>query len=175
MNKIIIYGSKYGSTEKYAKELARRINVEAIEYDKIKNINDYDYIIYLGALYAGGVMGLVKTLKKIDDLKSKEFVIVTVGAADTTDSNNVNNIENGINKQIPEEIYNKAKIFHLRGAIYYSKLDVKHKIMMKLLYNKAKNIPEEKQTPEIKLMLETYNKEADFVDFNTLDNIINVL
>ena len=69
MNKIIIYGSKYGSTEKYAKELARRINVEAIEYDKIKNINDYDYIIYLGALYAGGVMGLVKTIKKIEAKK----------------------------------------------------------------------------------------------------------
>lgn len=66
-------------------------------------------------------------------------------------------------------------VFSCIKIIYYSKLDIKHKIMMKLLYNKAKNIREEEQTPEIKAMIETYNKEVDFVDFNTLDNIINEL
>lgn len=172
MNKIIIYGSKYGSTEKYAKELSKRISVNAIEYDKINNINDYDYIIYLGSLYAGGVLGLSKTLKKIKDLSNKEFIIVTVGIADPTDENNTNHIKNLIKKQISEEIYNKSKIFHIRGAIYYSKLDFKHKLMMKLLYNKTKKIPEEEQNAEIKAMLETYNKEADFIDFNNLDNIV---
>ena len=33
MNKIIIYGSKYGTTEQYAKELSNRLNIEAIEYE----------------------------------------------------------------------------------------------------------------------------------------------
>ena len=175
MNKIIIYGSKYGSTEKYAKELARRINVDAISYDKINNINDYDYIIYLGGLYAGGVLGMSKTFKRINDITSKEFVIITVGLADVKDAKNINKIKDGIKKQLKEDIYNKSKIFHLRGAINYSKLDFKHRFMMKLVYNKAKNNPDKEQNAEIKAMIETYNKEADFIDFNTLDSIINVL
>ena len=147
MNKIIIYGSKYGSTEKYAKEFAKRINVQAVDYNKIESINGYDYIIYIGALYAGGVLGMNKTFRKINDELSKEFVIITVGAADPKDEKNTNHIKNGIKKQVSEGIYNKAKIFHLRGAIYYSKLDFRHKLMMRLLYNKTKNIPLEEQTP----------------------------
>lgn len=44
---------------------------------------------------------------------------------------------------------------------------------MKLLYNAIKNIPEEKQTAENKAMIETYNKKVDFIDFSSLDKLIN--
>ena len=40
MNKIIIYGSKYGTTEQYAKELSKRLNIETIEYENVNNINE---------------------------------------------------------------------------------------------------------------------------------------
>ena len=58
MNRVVIYGSFYGTTKKYAVELAKRLEVDAIEYNEVKNINDYDSIIYLGGLYAGGVLGI---------------------------------------------------------------------------------------------------------------------
>ena len=48
MSSIIIYGSKYGTTKMYAKELSKRINVEAISYEKLNDINKYNKIIYLG-------------------------------------------------------------------------------------------------------------------------------
>ena len=119
-------------------------------------------------------MDLVELTKEIVVALAKDKDSVSVKEF-PTDEENTNHIKKSIKKQLSDEVYNKTKIFHLRGAIYYSKLDVKHKIMMKLLYNKAKNIREEEQTPEIKAMIETYNKEADFVDFNTLDSIINEL
>ena len=75
--------------------------------------------------------------------------------------------------QIPKEIFEKAKIFHLRGGIDYSKLNFAHKTMMKLLYNAVKNLSEEKQTAENRAMIETYNKKVDFIDFSSLDKIIN--
>ena len=53
-------------------------------------------------------------------------------------------------------------------GIDYSKLGLKHKTMMKLLYNKAKNLPEEKKNAEIMAMIETYNKQVSFVDFDSL-------
>lgn len=45
--------------------------------------------------------------------------------------------------------------------------------MMKMLYNKVKNLPKEKQTAEDREMIETYNKKVNFIDFSSLDKIVN--
>ena len=173
MNNIIIYGSHYGTTKQYAEELSRRTNIEVISFENVEEINDYDNIIYLGGLYAGGVLGMSKTIKKLNNISNKKIIIATVGLSDPTDETNKNNIRNNIKSQIPKEIFEKAKIFHLRGGIDYSKLNFAHRTMMKLLYNAVKNLPEEKQTAENRAMIETYNKKVNFIDFSSLDKIIN--
>ena len=174
MNSIIVYGSNYGPTKQYANELSRRTNMKAISFKKVnQQINDYDNIIYLGALYAGGVLGMSKTLKKLNNISNKKILIATVGLSDPTDEVNKNNIRNNIKNQIPKEVLEKAKIFHLRGGIDYSKLNFAHKTMMKLLYNAVKNLPNEKQTAEDRAMIETYNKKVNFIDFSSLDKITN--
>ena len=171
--KIIIYGSKYGTAKQYAKELSKKTNIKAENYENMKNINDYEIIIYIGALYAGGVLGMSKTLKKISNCENKKIIIATVGLADPMDKENINNIENSMKKQLPNEIYEKASIYHLRGGIDYSKLSFLHKTMMKILYKKIKSLPEEKKTSEDKLMLDSYNQKVNFVDFSSLENIID--
>lgn len=174
MNSIIVYGSNYGTTKQYANELSRRTNMKVISFKKVnQQINDYDNIIYLGALYAGGVLGMSKTLKKLNNISNKKIIIVTVGLSDPTDEVNKNNIRNNIKNQMPKKIFEKAKIFHLRGGIDYSKLNFAHKTMMKLLYNAVKNLPKEKLTAEDRAMIETYNKKVNFIDFSSLDEIIN--
>lgn len=174
MNSIIVYGSHYGTTKRYAEELSKRTNIKVISFKKInQQINDYDNIIYLGGLYAGGVLGMSKTLKKLNNILNKKIIIATVGLSDPTDEVNKNTIRNNIKNQISKEVFEKAKIFHLRGGIDYSKLNFTHKTMMKLLYNAVKNLPEEKQTAENRAMIETYNKKVNFIDFSDLDKIIN--
>ena len=174
MKSIIVYGSNYGTTKQYANELSRRTNMKAISFKKVnQKINDYDNIIYLGALYAGGVLGMSKTLKKLNNISNKKIIIVTVGLSDPTDEVNKNNIINNIKNQMPKKFFEKAKIFHLRGGIDYSKLNFAHKTMMKLLYNAVKNLPKEKLTAEDRAMIETYNKNVNFIDFSSLDEIIS--
>ena len=171
--KIIIYGSKYGTAKQYAEELSKRTNIEAKTYQNIKDINKYKVIIYIGALYAGGVLGMSKTFKNLSNIKDKKIVIATVGLSDPTDIENINVIKNSMKRQLSNEIYNNAFIYHLRGGIDYSKLNFAHKTMMNLLYKKAKKLPEKKKTAEVKAMIDTYNKKVNFVDFSSLDNIIN--
>ena len=173
MNNIIIYGSNYGTTEQYAKELSKRTNIEAISFENVQEINKYDKIIYIGGLYAGGVLGMSKTLRKLTNIQNKTIILATVGLADPTDEKNITNIRNNIKVQISKEIYDKAKIFHLRGGIDYSKLKFFHKTMMKMLYNAVKNISQEKLSAENKAMIETYNKKVNFVNFSDLDKIIS--
>ncbi len=175
MKEIIVYGSKYGSTKIYALELSKKTNIKAIDYKKIESIDEVNTIIYLGGLYAGGVLGLSETLKKFEKYSDKKFIIITVGLSDPNAQENIDNIEKSIKKQIPEEIFDNCKIFNLRGAIDYKKLNMMHKIMMKALYNKTKKIPLEKQNSESKALIETYNKQVNFVDVSTLDKIIEYI
>ena len=172
MSNIIIYGSNYGTTKQYAEELSRRTNIEAVSFKDIKEINNYDKIIYLGGLYAGGVLGMSKTLKKLNKISNKTIILATIGLSDPTDEVNKNNIRNNIKNQITKEVFEKAKIFHLRGRIDYSELNFAHKTMMKLLYNAVKSLPEEKQSAEDRAVIETYNKKVNFIDFSSLDKII---
>lgn len=73
--KIIIYGSQYGTTKKYAEELGKRTNIEVKNYEDIDDISLYGTIIYFGALYAGGVMGMKKTFSKLSTVAGKKIII----------------------------------------------------------------------------------------------------
>lgn len=64
MNKIIIYGSHYGTTKLYADKMSERTHIKKISYRQVQDLNQYQVIIYVGALYAGGVLGLSKTMKR---------------------------------------------------------------------------------------------------------------
>lgn len=172
MNNIIIYGSEYGTTERYAMELSRRTGIKALSYETVRDLSKYDTIIYLGGLYAGGILGLSKTIKLFPHNNKQEFILVTVGLTDTKNSINTDNIKSSIKKQLPENIYKRTQIFHLRGGIDYQKLGFIHKTMMSFLYNKMKKTSPEKQTQEAKELIETYNQKVDFVDFNSLSYII---
>ena len=170
---IIIYGSKYGTTEQYAQELSKKTGIKAEKYSDIQDINQYGTIIYFGALYAGSVLGMKKTLNKIEDYHNKKIIIATVGLADPNDKGNTDRIREGIKRQLSEDNYNQATIYFLRGGIDYSILNLKHKTMMAFAYRKSKKLKEEERTAEIKAVIETYGKKVDFIDFDKLNPIIN--
>ena len=143
--KIIIYGSQYGTTKQYAQELSKKTGIKAEEYVNIEDINQYGTIIYIGALYAGSVLGMKKTLNKISNPSNKKIIIATVGLADPTDEENINNIREGIKRQLSEDIYNQASIHFLRGGIDYSQLNLKHKTMMAFVHKRSKRLKEEER------------------------------
>jgi hypothetical protein len=47
--------------------------------------------------------------------------------------------------------------------------------MMRLLYSKAKGLPEEEKTAEVRAMIETYGKQVYFIDFGALSPIAAAL
>lgn len=166
MQTLITYGSQYGSTAQYARALSELSGLAISPYSEVKSTESFDRVIHFGALYAGGVMGLRHIVSCLTE-KTK-LIIITVGLADVNDENNISNIRRSIKSQIPREIYDSAQIFHLRGAIDYSRLSFGHRTMMALLYAKAKNLPEEKKNAETRAMIETYGQKVSFVDLNAL-------
>ena len=170
---IIIYGSQYGSAEHYARKFADCTGFPVLPYREVKNLSGYARAIHFGALYAGGVLGLRQIMQQLP--AKAEFIIVTVGLADVQDAENIQHIRTAIRRQIPEDVFRRTRIFHLRGAIDYGKLNLKHRTMMALLYAKAKGLPEEKKNAETQAMIETYGKQVSFVDDAALNTLKNTL
>ena len=168
---IITYGSQYGSAEHYARKFAECTYLPVLPYREVKNLSGSARVIHFGALYAGGVLGLRQIVSLLSP--KAELIIVTVGLADVQDAENIQNIRNSIRWQIPEDFFQRVQIFHLRGAIDYSKLNLKHRTMMALLYAKARGLPEEKKNAETQAMIETYGKQVSFVDDTAVIALVN--
>lgn len=173
MEDIIVYGSQYGSTRRYAEKLSEQVGIPAVSYQNAPELSNRKTIVYLGGLYAGGVLGLAKTLQSFSLQDGQKLLLVTVGLADPNEPENQDNIRTSLQRQLPAELFDRAKVFHLRGGIDYQKLSFGHRTMMKLLYQSLRRTPLEKQTAENRALIETYGKQVDFINFGALEPIIH--
>ena len=166
MKTLILYGSQYGTTKRYADELSRLTGLPALSYEKAGELAGYEQIVYLGGLYAGGVKGLKQTARKFP--AGVRLILVTVGLADVQDEQNIENIRRSVRRQLPAGLLQNTVLFHLRGGIDYSRLNLTHRTMMTLLYNHARKLPPEQQNAETRAMIETFGTKVDFVDVAAL-------
>lgn len=73
---IVLYTSKYGAAETYARWIAEALGCRAIPLDKFskKDLQGYDTVIYGGGVQAGGIRGLEQFTKWIKgDLKLRQM------------------------------------------------------------------------------------------------------
>lgn len=173
MDSLILYGSQYGWAKRYAEAFSQMTGFPAVSYQDCGDLSSQGQIIYFGGLYAGGVKGLRQTAGAFPP--GAGVIIVTVGLADVSDPENTGSIRRSVQKQVPERVWDRAAVFHLRGGIDYSRLSFQHRTMMSLLHSKVKRLPEEKQTAETRGILETYGKAVDFFDRDALTPILDAL
>lgn len=172
MKHIIICASRYGSARRYAERLSEQTGISVADYREAPSLTDSTCIIYFGSLYAGGVLGMKKTFRHLTLRPEQKLVIVTVGLADPNIPENRENIRHSLEKQLPADLYEEAAIFHLRGAMDYQKLSPAHRTMMALLCRSLRSKPSEEWSAEDRALMETYGKQVDFVDFDSLKPIL---
>jgi flavodoxin len=82
MRAVILYKSKYGTTKQYAEWIANALNADLFDIKdiSINKINDYDFAVLGGGMYAGTVLGA----NLISKIKCRQIVLFTVGLADPT-------------------------------------------------------------------------------------------
>ena len=83
MSKIaVIYYSKHGTTEEYARKVAEEVGGDLFDAHKVKykDIKDYDIIVYGGGIYSGGIKG-IEFLKKSwnKGLCEKKIIVFAIG------------------------------------------------------------------------------------------------
>ena len=78
----VVFKSKYGSTEKYAKWIAEEVCADIFKVSEIKadSLKEYDIIVYCGGLYAGGLLGFSFIKNNYRKFFDKKLIVVAVGA-----------------------------------------------------------------------------------------------
>ena len=152
MSRVIIYKSKTGHTERYAKMLSEELDIPCYSYKEAK-VSDNDEVIFLSYIYASKIMGLFKALNKYN-VKA----IIAVGAlAYSKDYVNTLKQTNNIDKPF----------FYLRGGIDYNKLNFFFRKFLPII---GKDIAKDD-----KELLNLFKNGGDFVTKDNLKDVIKHL
>ena len=152
MSRVIIYKSKTGHTERYARMLSKELHIPCYSYKDAK-VSENDEIIFLSYIYASKIMGLSKILKKY-----KVKVIIAVGAL-AYSKDYLNTLKNNNNIKLP--------LFYLRGGINYSKLN--------FFFRKFLPVIGKDLAKDDKELLNLFKNGGTFVTKDNLKEIINYL
>ena len=152
MSRVIIYKSKTGHTERYAKMLSEELNIPCYSY-KDAIVSKNDEVIFLSYIYASKIMGLSKILKKYN-----VKVVIAVGAL-AYSKDYLNTLKDANNIKLP--------FFYLRGGIDYSKLNF---FFRKFLPVIGKDIAKDD-----KELLNLFKNGGDFITKDNLNEVLNYL
>lgn len=176
MNRIVVvYQSRYGTTKWYAQRIAQLLGADLRERKKtrVKDLSDYDVIIYGGGLYANGVSGMELIAKHFDKLSGKQLILFTVGISDPHSEANVAHIREGITKRLSAQAAEQIRLFHFRGGLDYGGLSFVHRAMMGMLKKMLEKKPQEGLTEEDRELLATFGQKVDFTDEASVTELIS--
>ncbi len=168
MKAIVIYKSKSGYTETYAKWIAEELKCNLKQaYDvESDELQKYDVIIYGGGLYSVGINGISLIKKNYSLLANKKIIVWATGANPGRENELLHVWNHNFTKAELEHI----KTFYLRGGFDYKKLSAKDKILMSMLKIKLKS--KKYRTEDEQGMLAAYDIAEYHCNKENIKNLI---
>jgi menaquinone-dependent protoporphyrinogen oxidase len=150
MKGIIIYKTKYGSTEQYAKWLGEDLGFDVVPVNKVKRLADYDTVI-LGSCVRMGRAGIAGWVKRSwSKLADKKLAYYTCSGALPTDPM----LQEYFAKAFPENVRSKLSYFPLNGRFIFGDLNWLDSKLMNMAINMTKKTNPE----EASAMAEEYDR-----------------
>ena len=173
MNGIVVYKSKYGSTETYAEWIADELGFDISDAKNV-SLNDllkYDTIVYGGGLYAEVINGVHLITKNIDALCDKKIVVFSTGITPLDCREYYDKYV--IEKNFRNEKTKTIKVFNFMGKMIVSELSFVHKTaiggLKKLMASK------ENPTQMEKMLIDVCDADGDFSDKNSIYELVNYI
>lgn len=166
---IILYQSKYGATEKYAKWLQEKTGFARMETKKasLSDVLPYDTIILGGGLYAGFISGLNFLKKHYGKLKDKKVLVFAVDATPYDEKY----IATCKDAQMKDELAS-LPLYYCRGAWDDSKMKPFHRFII----NMGRKMMQKQKDPSMASMAEglmgSAGQAADWTDEQYLAPIL---
>ncbi len=132
MKTVVIYRSKTGFTERYARWIAEDLKCDIYDLKQIKSASlaQYDRLIYGGGIMAGQVGGLKKIKGLLAQFPAQKLIVFATGAADADDKINLANITaaNHLADEKPA-----IPFYYFEGGLNYEKMGFFARAIMKMV------------------------------------------
>ena len=164
----VVYRSKSGYTEKYAKWIADAVNGDLLKSESVK-ANDllvYDVIVYGGGLYAVGINGKKLFTDNEELFKGKKLILFGVSASPCRPEI----YEEVKNKNLTEEQQKVIEFHLLRGGFDKRKLNPVDWMLMQIMKLHLKRKKE--LTLDERGLLNAYETPVDFTKEKNVEPII---
>ncbi len=160
-NAIVLYASKYGSTEQYARWIAKRLNCPVLNIRKLTDdlLEKVDTVVFGGGIYAGKIKGAAQFVKHSDQWAGKRVAVFTVGMTGPEETEYFQSVLDG---NFSEQQQAGVRFFHFRGRIDYKQLNFVHRMMMGML--KKMLLGKQEKTESDRQIIATYGKTIDGVE-----------
>ena len=129
MKTIIVYNSKTGFTERYAKWLADALDCALVPYAKRQDVDFalYDAVVFGSFNHAGTIQKLDWFKKQLPAWQDKKLAVFYVGATPPDDKGTEATLARNLTGQAAEKVAG----FYLPGGICYEKMGAATRFMMK--------------------------------------------
>lgn len=163
MKSIVIYTSKYGSTETYARWIAEALDCPAKKLQDVGSgdLASYDAIIYGGGVYASRIAGFKKFLAKLNPANQKTLILFMVGM---TNPEQKEFYHKAAEQNIPDQWKGKFKVVPLQGDLLYTRMNGLHKLIMRAPKAAAEQKKPEERTADDLRLIENFGSDIIFAD-----------
>lgn len=129
MKTLVIYESKYGSTEKYARDIASRVEGDILPFKKVKwkRLDEYEIIVFGSYVRGGNIEKINEFLSHWNVLEGKAILVFANGMGMPTKESRENLIEQNVLGDY------HLRFYQFRGSFDFSKL----KFPDNFLFNKS--------------------------------------
>lgn len=174
MGKIaVVYKSKYGSTERYARWIAEETGADLFKTSETSaaKLAKYDVLVFGGGLYEVNILGISLLKNNYGKLKDKNIAVFSVGASPLSQKA----LSAVMDKNFSKEMRQNIRLFHLRGALNYDKMSPKHKFMMRMLKRMLDSKKPEELDEDERSILQTFGQNTDFVNKDSIRPIVEYI
>lgn len=172
-NGLILYKSKYGSSEKYARWLSEATGFACLEADKADAaaLKAADAVVLCGGVYASGLAGLSVLKKNARLLADKKVFALAVGASPwnekAIEAAKAHNLKDGLAH---------VQLFYARGAWDTEKMTFLHRTLCGMLKKAvAKQDPATFEPWQEALMSVPEGGKCDWTDRKYLEPLLEAL
>lgn len=128
---VVVYSSKTGLTEKYARWIAEDLHAPFFQLDQIdqETLDSTALVVYGGGLYAGVIHGLHNLKKRLSkEIPVRRLIVFATGASPAS-SEYAQSIRNN-NFSVPEQ--KQVPFFYFQGGIIYERMKAGDRFLMRL-------------------------------------------
>ncbi len=126
---LVIYKSRYGAAERYAKWIAEALGCQALPVKEAKSavLAEYRMLIFGGGLYMGRINGVAALTRRFQELKDKTLFVFTAGITEPGDDGYYTFL---YTRNFTEKMRRQIHFFAFPGAVDGQKLSRFHRWVM---------------------------------------------